>query len=77
MLEFFVFLGYTFFTYFFEGLSDFRDWWSTIPIEKIKGAICQINEYISFQWFNVIIEALCLTSLLHSPFSSDFIMYNK
>ncbi len=54
-------------------MSDWRDWWSSFPINLFNGAPFCLNDYISYHCFEDIMQALCLTNLPHPPYTDRFL----
>jgi hypothetical protein len=61
--EFYKWLGCFFFMACFEGVSDRREWWSSEPINKFKGAPFRLNEYMSRQRHDKITQAMRYTNV--------------
>ncbi len=72
MLEFFKFLDCIFFTACFKGISDQQNWWSSKPIDALRGAPFQLNEYMLSHRFKYIMQALQNTNEPLSNYTVHF-----
>ena len=72
MSEFFTFLGCIFYTACFEGISDRRDWWSSSPVERFRGAPDRLHDYMSGRRFEDIMQALRFTNTPQPQYNDRF-----
>ncbi len=54
----FIFLGCIFFMACFEGISDRREWWSSLPVNEFEGAPLQLEKYILLWRFEDVMQGL-------------------